>query len=140
MEAKMSFFVDSGVWIAAFNKKDEHHSVASKIIPHILQEQFEKVYISDYVFDEVTTYIRKKISPEASILVAEAMLNSQQIEIIFVSEKFFNASYHIFKMYDQLSFTDASIVVLMKNRKISYLYSFDSGFDSIKDIRRLIDV
>ena len=140
MEVSMSFFIDSGVWIAAFNKKDEHHAVASKIISHLLQDQSRKVYISDYVFDEVTTYIRKKISPEASILVAEAMLDSLLIETIFMSEKYFNATYHIFKMYDQLSFTDASIVVIMKNNQISYLYSFDSGFDSVKEIRRLIDV
>lgn len=136
----MAFFVDSGVWIAAFNKKDEHHKAASKIIRQLLQEQIRKIFISDYVFDEVTTYIRKKISPEASILVAEAMLDSRNIEIIFVSEKSFNASFHIFNMYDQLSFTDASIVVLMKNRKISYIYSFDSGFDSVKEIHRLIAV
>jgi len=133
----MLFFVDSGVWIAAFNKKDKHHKAASKIINQLLDEQIDKAYISDYVFDEVTTYIKKKISPEASILVAEAMLDSQNIEIIFMDEKIFNASYHIFKMYDRLSFTDASIVVIMKNRKIKLLYSFDSGFDSVKEIQRL---
>ncbi len=133
----MLFFVDSGVWIAAFNKKDKHHKAASKIINQLLDDQIDKAYISDYVFDEVTTYIKKKISPEASILVAEAMLDSQNIEIIFMDEKIFNASYHIFKMYDRLSFTDASIVVIMKNRKIKLLYSFDSGFDSVKEIQRL---
>ena len=68
------------------------------------------------------------------------MLDSLLIETIFMSENYFNATYHIFKMYDQLSFTDASIVVIMKNNQISYLYSFDSGFDSVKEIRRLIDV
>lgn len=133
----MQFFIDSGVWIAAFNKKDKHHTAAGKIIHHLLDEQIDKVYISDYVFDEVTTYIKKKISPESSILVAEAMLDSHRIEIIFMNEKIFNASYHIFKMYDRLSFTDASIVVMMKNRKIKQLYSFDSGFDSVKEIQRL---
>ncbi len=133
----MRFFVDSGVWIGAFNKKDKHHKVASKIIRYLLDEEIDKVYISDYVFDEVTTYIKKKISPEASILVAEAMLDSQNIEIIFMNEKLFNASYHIFKMYNRLNFTDASIVVIMKNRKIKFLYSFDSGFNSVKEIQRL---
>jgi len=133
----MRFFVDSGVWIGAFNKKDKHHKVASKIIRHLLDDLSDKAYISDYVFDEVTTYMKKKINPEASILVAEAMLDSQNIEIIFMNEKIFNASYHIFKMYDRLSFTDASIVVIMKNRKIQFLYSFDSGFNSVKEIQRL---
>ncbi|MHA2017850.1 MAG: type II toxin-antitoxin system VapC family toxin [Promethearchaeota archaeon] len=99
--------------------------------------QINNVYISDYVFDEVTTYIRKKINQEASILVAEAMLDSQNIEIIFMNEKIFNASYHIFKMYDRLSFTDSSIVVIMKNMGIQFLYSFDEGFDNIKEIKRL---
>ena len=133
----MQFFVDSGIRIAAFNKKDKHHKAASKIIQHLLDEQIDKVYISDYVLDEVTTYIKKKIRPEASILVAEALLDSQNIEIIFMNEKLFNASYHMFKMYDKLSFTDASIVVIMKNRNLRFLYSFDGGFDSVKDIQRL---
>lgn len=40
----MQFFVDSGIWIAAFNKKDRHHRAASKIIRHLLDEQIDNIY------------------------------------------------------------------------------------------------
>ncbi|MHA1522103.1 MAG: PIN domain-containing protein, partial [Promethearchaeota archaeon] len=69
--------------------------------------------------------------------VSEAILNSPNLNILYMDERQFNATFHIFKRYDDLSFTDSSIVVMMKNAQISYLFSFDSDFDGINGIRRL---
>ncbi len=136
----MSVFIDSGVWIAAYNTRDAHHNAGKKIISAVSEGLLGQVAISDYIFDEIVTYIRKKIGSIASTTVAEKMLNSPHINILRVDESVFNAAFHIFKMYDTLSFTDATVVVLVKNLQIRHLISFDSQFDGIKDVTRLSDL
>jgi len=136
----MASFIDSGVWIAAFNSKDQYHKAGSKIIEALTEDTIKDVYISDYIFNEVVTYIRKKIGSKESIETANSLLNPYNLRITYVDQTIFNASYHIFQQYDQLSFTDSTIVVLMKNLKIKTLFSFDSGFDGIKDINRFIEI
>jgi len=133
----MACMVDSGVWISAFNKKDIHHEEGKAIVSAISEGKLSGVLITDYIFNEVVTYVRKKIDFNASVQAANALLDSNNIEFINVDNSTFNSSIHIFQKYDQLSFTDASIVVIMKNSNVKVLYSFDSGFDGINDIHRL---
>ena len=91
-------------------------------------------------FSPIMPYIRKKIGSAESTAVAQTMLNSSHINILRIDESAFNAAFHISKMYDSLSYTDATVVVLVKNLKIRYLISFDSQFDGIKDVTRLSDL
>ncbi len=133
----MSNLIDSGVWIAAFNKKDAHHVQGKTIISAITDEKLTDVLITDYIFNEVVTYTRKKLGSEVSLRIAAALLDSSHVRIITIEESVFMSSFHIFQKYDALSFTDANIVVVMKNLRIKHLFSFDSGFDSVNDILRL---
>ena len=133
----MTAIVDSGVWIAAFNKKDVHHETAKKIITAIINGHIKNAMISDYIFNEVVTYIRKKINIIASNQAANALLDSEHVMITNIDESSFMAAFHVFQGYEALSFTDASTVVLMKNLKVKTLFSFDSGFDGINDVQRL---
>ena len=133
----MKFFIDSCIFIAAFNQKDIHHQAAKKILVAITTGKIKNIYLSDYVFDEVVTYLKKKMSSEVAIQASEALLNSHHLNFLYMNEQIFNATFHILKMYDDLSYTDSSIVVMMKNYQIQYVYSFDSGFDGVNDINRL---
>ena len=135
----MSYFIDSGVWIAAFNKRDVNHEKAKLIINNVSEGKLSKIVISDYIYDEVLTYLRKKIGSNASNEIAQIMLESPHISIQYIDNTSFNASYHIFRLYEQLSFTDASTVVLIRNQGIQYLLSFDTDFDGIKGIIRLTE-
>jgi len=134
---KMACMVDSGVWISAFNKKDIRHGEGKAIVSAISDGKVPGVLVTDYIFNEVVTYIRKKIDFNASVQASNALLDSNNIKIINVDDSTFLSAIQIFQKYDQLSFTDASIVVIMKNSNVKWLYSFDSGFDGINDIQRL---
>ena len=127
----LKYFIDSGIWIAAFNKRDIYHEKAKLIVNAISRGGLSKIFISDYIFDEVVTYIRKKIGSNASNEIAQILLESPYVSIQVIERTTFNASYHIFRLYDQLSFTDATTIVLIKNQKIHYLLSFDSDLVKI---------
>jgi hypothetical protein len=100
----------------------------------------QDAFITDYIFNEVVTYCRKKLGFEKSKEISEKLLNSFDFQILYTDKATFNASYHIFQLYPNLSFTDASLVVIMQSQNIPYIYSFDSGFDVVKEIHRLDDV
>ncbi|HMF34804.1 MAG TPA: PIN domain-containing protein [Candidatus Lokiarchaeia archaeon] len=136
----MTYFIDSGVWIAAYNQKDLHHEAGSKIITALTNNQLGIAMISNQIFNEVVTFVRKRFGFDASNRAAEAMINSPHVATRMIDEKAFNAAYHIFQLYERLSFTDAAMVVIMKNEGIRFLFSFDSDFDGIKDIVRLADI
>jgi predicted nucleic acid-binding protein len=133
----MSCVIDSGVWIAAFNKKDVHHQQGRLIISAVTDGKLVEPRITDYIFNEVVTYTRKKLGFEVSLKIANALLDSSHVKMLVVDESMFMSSFHIFQKYDALSFTDANIVVVMKNLRLKWLYSFDSGFDGVKKITRL---
>ena len=136
----MEYFIDSGVWIAYFNRRDSFHQVALSIIPFVLEQKNTIVYISDYVIDEVVTYIRKKIGPKESIEAAVALLDSNLITVLYNDSQNVMATYHIFSMFPRLSFTDANNIAWMRKEQIPIIFSFDSGFDGIPHITRLMKV
>ncbi|HMF32638.1 MAG TPA: PIN domain-containing protein [Candidatus Lokiarchaeia archaeon] len=136
----MTYFIDSGVWIAGYNKKDLHHEAGKKILTALANNQLGIAIISDQIFNEVVTFLRKKFGFDASNRAAEGMINSPHVATRMIDENTFNATYHIFQLYERLSFTDASTVVIMKNEGIRFLFSFDSDFDGIKDVVRLADL
>jgi len=131
------YLVDSGVWIGAFNPRDRYHEEAKLIIRGIADRAIQSVIITDHILGEVTTYIRKKVGSEASVRAAEAMLDTNLLEIIFSDEDDFNAAYHIFKRYEGLSHADALSVVFARNLQSPGIFSFDAGFDGIRGITRL---
>jgi len=96
-----------------------------------------RVLITEHIFGEVTTYLRKKMGPGSSSQVAEAMLDSEHLEVVFVNEDIYNTTSHIFRRYERLSFTDAASVVVYRNRGASGIFSFDRVFDAVRNINRL---
>ena len=131
------YLVDSGVWIGAFIPKDRHHQEAVAVLKKISKGELGKVLITDLIFGEVVTYVRRKVGGRQSIEAARALLNSEHVEIIHIDEHTFNAAYHMFERYPGLSFTDAASVAVMRDRGVQQMLSFDKGFDGIRDIVRL---
>lgn len=131
------YLVDSGVWIAASNPKDIHHTKATSVLKSLLKGELGRVLITSLIFNEVATYIRRKIGQKQSVEAAEMLLDSKHVEIVHINEHTFNAAYHMFERYPELSYTDAASVTIMKDRGIRQIISFDKGFDGVRDIVRL---
>ncbi|MFQ6050371.1 MAG: type II toxin-antitoxin system VapC family toxin [Candidatus Hydrothermarchaeota archaeon] len=131
-------FIDSNVIIGAFNPRDKYHKEAAKIIRRYDEGVFEGV-ITDYIMDEILTFIRRRSSPETSIDVLNYILSSDLI-IMKTDRKTIDASYHIFRTYKNLSFTDSTVVVFMKNNGIKKIISFDERFDSVDGIERISEI
>jgi len=130
-------FLDTTVFIAASFPKEKHHKEGKEIINAVEEGILGKPVITDYILDEIVTFVRKKKGTNASIEILDTILSSPKLTLIKVENKHFEAGIQIFKTYERLSFTDAISVAVMRDLNIKTIYSFDSGFDGISDVIRL---
>lgn len=136
----MSAFIDAGIFVAAYNTRDDNHSRAIDLVNNAIKGQYGSLSTSDYIFDEaVTLMLARTKNPEFAFGVGEFILGNPSRSIssfakfIRVNEEVFSNAWIIFKRYavKGLSFTDCTTVALMKREKIDALLSFDRGFDGI---------
>lgn len=81
----MTVFIDSGVFIGAYNKRDTYHQEASDLLRRILKREYGSSYTSWYILDETVTYIRKKQERKGkAINLGKNILHSESLEILRV--------------------------------------------------------
>lgn len=75
----MSIFIDSGIFVAFHNMRDENHDRALNLIRKAASGEFGIVYTSDYVFDEsVTTALIRANNPSIAQSLGEMILGGQK--------------------------------------------------------------
>lgn len=136
----MSVLVDTGVFVAVQNERDEHHEAALQAIEVALTGEFGALYTNDYVYDEAVTLTRMRTNShrEARIMgdrIAGRGSFPDRIEMQFVTGDRFENVVDVFDRYDDqtLSFTDASLIALAEKQGIDAVLSFDDDFDGLVD-------
>ena len=127
-------FVDTSLLVAYYNDRDIYHKRAVELIKKAVKGEYGKIYISDYVFDELLTgvLVRTKNHKKA-VEIGEVILGSG-IEILRVDEKAFLDAFNIFKKL-KMSFTDCTILALAKSYGIDKIMTFDKAFEHINWIK-----
>jgi len=130
----MSAFIDTGVFVAARNKRDINHEKAVNLLREALKGKYGRIYTSDYIFDEaVTVALVRTRKSDIAIDMGNFILSSKKLRILHVDKLVFMDAWRIFKKYvnKKLSFTDAVSIALMRRYNIDYIMSFDKHFDNI---------
>lgn len=128
-------FLDSSFLVSVEVETDQNHEKAIKIRDEIIEGKFDKTVISDYIFDETITVTFGKTKDLAkSILVGENLKIST--EMIKVDDEIFDEGWEIFKGQKdtKFSFTDCTIVSLMRKENITNIATFDEDFKKVKGI------
>jgi len=132
--------LDTTVFIAAPFPREKHHKEGRAIITSVEEGALGEPVITDYILDEVVTFVRKRKGAAASIEMLDAITHSPRLRLVKVESRHFEAGLQIFRTYEGLSFTDAISVAVMRDLDIEVIYSFDSNFDGIPGIVRLTTV
>jgi len=132
--------LDTTVFIAAAFPREKHHKEGRAIITSVEEGALGEPVITDYILDEVVTFVRKRKGAAASIEMLDAITHSPRLRLVKVESRHFEAGLQIFRTYEGLSFTDAISVAVMRDLDIEVIYSFDSNFDGIPGIVRLTTV
>jgi len=128
--------LDTSFIIAHKIKNDSLHKRTTKIIEEIESGKYNEEIISDYIFNEVVTVALLKVKDLGFVSkLGDELLNA--IKIIKIDDKLLNDSWEIFKSQKKtkLSFTDCSILAIMKERGIKHIATFDEDFKKIKGIK-----
>lgn len=134
----MTVFLDTGFILAAYNSTDKNHKAATELLVEIENQAYGTIVISDYVFDELVTLCRARLSDvEKAKEIGKTILNSK-IEIIQITNEIFIKAWEIFKQRDNLSFTDCTTTALMNKNGIKYIATFDSGFKQFENSIRVL--
>lgn len=133
MVVKIAIFIDSNIFVSYFNKKDQNHEKAEKILKDIFEEKkYGEPITSDYVFDEsVTVCLVRTKSMEAAIKLGDKILNS--IFMLNVSIAVFKMAWELFKKIG-MSFTDCTNIISVLIYGINNIATFDKKFKKIKNI------
>jgi predicted nucleic acid-binding protein len=118
-------FVDSGVWIALAVPTDADHAAAAGW----LRTNREPLVTTDYVVDEVLTWLRAHGQAQRALEVAREFTRGA-VRLHHVSEDEFQAAMDVFvRFHDkEWSFTDCTSRVVMERLGITTACSFDHHF------------
>lgn len=125
--------IDSVVWIAYKNKLDAWHYQAMSLLPKILKQE-KIVYVTDYIVLEVINFLSRKTSHKIALETLEMFTKTEKIRILYNDQVTFLATKNIMNQYSGLSFTDANIIVNMRENDINQLCSLDQGFAGIEGV------
>jgi predicted nucleic acid-binding protein len=133
----MSVLVDTGVLVAFHNGRDAHHERAIELVEELKDGARGAVYTSDYVFDEAISLAQARTGrAEVVRAVGETVLpedaREQWISLLHLSAEEFFRSWHSLRAHPKagLSFTDWTMVEMVRGRRLDSIASFDSGLDA----------
>ncbi len=123
-------YIDTGAYLARYLSRDQYHQKAKAFWKKIRNSQ-ESCFTSNFVLDETFTLLGRWAGYDFASQKAAIIYASKLLIILRPTREDEMKAIDFFKKYaDQnVSFTDCISIVLMRNKKIKRVFSFDSHFD-----------
>ena len=132
----MNAIIDSNVFIAAWHKRDQHNDASIDILNRFAAGKIRNLFITDYVLMEVVNFLIKKTNFTTTLAAYDYLTKSDRIKMMYVDRVMALEIKRLFSDYKALTLTDCSLIALSKELNIRTLFSFDTGFDRVKNVRR----
>jgi predicted nucleic acid-binding protein len=123
------YFLDSGYLIALEFARDQNHAVAQAHWKRLGEASFRLV-TTDYIFDEVVTFLASRGHHVKAVEVGNVLLQSPSITLLHVDEAIFTEGWDYFTRHADkgYSLTDCISFVVMRKRDIDLALTFDKHF------------
>lgn len=131
-------FVDSGGWVALFNRRDSDHKRAAAYWREVKQRR-RALLTTDYILDETYTLIRRsRAGLPGAIDFHSLVTSSRLVEIAEIDARLRERAWDLFTRYDDkvLSFTDCTSFALLQERGLTEVFTFDSDFAKVGFVER----
>lgn len=128
----ISVLIDTSFLVAYYDVRDKNHSRAVELLKELETKKFGSLYLSDYIFDETITIIKKYKGKEIAKEKGTAIVNS--LQMLNVDINVFKIAWELCKKIDALSFTDCTSLIVMKHYAIEYMATFDSDFNGLTTV------
>ena len=125
-------YIDTGAFLARHLSKDQYHRQAN-LFWNSIREKSEICMTSNFVLDEAFTLLGRRAGYGFAAQRARNIYASESITILRPSIEDELKAIDFFEKYSdhRLSFTDCISFVLMHNRKIKRVFTFDHHFQIV---------
>ncbi len=124
--------VDTTVIVAALNRSDSLHRRAVRLLSGILRGEYGVPHVTDYIVDEVLTYMASRGGREAALRAGMLFFEKRAFRIIPVTLDIFYEAWRVFEKHaPRLSFTDATSLVVAEAYGLRYIATFDEYLASL---------
>jgi uncharacterized protein len=131
-----ALFIDTWGWVALGSRRDSKHQEVSALY-RTLRGHKKPIYTSDYVLDEtITLLFRREVYTEALRFISGILKSADQNFIIIerISADRFIESWKLRQRIQDkpdISFTDLTSMIVMKERHIQQILTDDEHFQHI---------
>ena len=125
----MKCFVDTGAFVALYDKGDQFHQEALAI-QQLLHRERAVLYTSRDVIVEVIILLRRRAGFQIAKICGNDLWNSSVLEILRPESHHDLAAWDIFESHADkvLSFVDCVSFALMKELRLRQAFTFDKNF------------
>lgn len=134
----MTVLLDTGVVFAFLHANDARHAEGVELISRVAQREFGQPFVTDHVIAELFILARtrtRSAALEESLRRFLPMPNPalRGLAAVSLGTAFLLPTWEVFRQYrDQgLSFTDASLIVTLREMKLDQLATFDERLGRI---------
>lgn len=121
--------LDSSFLIAYHNARDLHHEVAVDLMRRVVAGEWGTALLPEHVFLEVVTVVAARRSPAVAVAVGPTLLDAREVELVPCSPYFPTVVEAFGALASKgLSFTDAAIVTIARDRGRCPIATFDRHF------------
>ncbi len=116
------YLVDSSLIIAKFRENEEKHESANQFIA-----QLGEFVITDYILGEVATVLQIRSGKKAALEAIDFLISTKGVLHTRLTQEELEMTLDLFmKQEEDISFVDASILILSKERKYN-MATLDKG-------------
>jgi len=125
-------FVDTGAWLALYDRKDQNHRTAKEASMHLRDEKIP-LFTTDYVFDEAVTIIRLRVGHKEAVSFGDSLLKSRVVQIVEINGDIKKEAWNMFVKYKdhRFSYTDCTSFAVLLRMKIDMVLGYDKHFQSM---------
>lgn len=129
MEFNSSVFVDTSLFKAVLDEKDDFHLLGTKILAELLEKD-TLLMVSNFIVDETLTLIRIRCGLEKAKEFKEKIIGSlKSLKIVRVTTADERNAWNWFiSQWRDLSFTDCTSFAMMKRLGLTQVATFDQHF------------
>lgn len=127
--------LDSSFLVAYHNRRDRHHPAAARAMDRLIADEWGRALLLEYVFLEVMTVLLARRGLDTASRVAAVLLQAREVDFVACSEIFGDTLETFRAQRDgRLSFTDAAIVTIARQREARFVATFDHDFLGVPGI------
>ncbi len=134
----MTVLLDTGVVFAFLHANDARHSEALDLVTRIARKEFGQPFVTDHIIDELFVLARTRTRSAALEESLRRFLPMQTpalrgLAAVSLGTSLLSPAWDVFRQYrDQgISFTDASLIVTLRELKLDRLATFDERLGRI---------